>query len=41
MFTSKGPKGLIIVSIIVILLVIIGLVVTGGQGFEGHWEITF
>lgn len=41
MFTSKGPKGLIIVSVIVILLFIVVMVATGGQGFEGHWEITF
>lgn len=40
-FGSRGPKAFIIVMAIFLIIYIVSMVATGGQGFEGHWTFEF
>lgn len=40
-FRSRGPKAFIIVMAVFLIVYIVVMVATGGQGVEGHWSIEF
>lgn len=41
MFKLKGPVPFIILMVVIIIVGIIVMVATGGEGFSAHWEFTF